>query len=165
MADMWLPSRYLKKALPKGFFTRKLLTNKLNVKRVYLRALLTATTLTKREIKTTLYKVIDFYREKIETLKDEGVKAYKKEALNDEKLLKQRIENLVTWNEAQEQKRDHMGEYYVWLPSSSKEPDPLHQLKYGKVFRVGKGEFPAERLGCKCGALFLTDDEAKQRGL
>lgn len=165
MSNMWLPREYLKKALPKGFFTRKLLTNKLNMKRVYLRALLTAKTLTKQEIKTTIYKVIDFYREKIEDLKQEGVRAYKKEALNDEKLLKQRIENLLTWSESQEQKKDHAGEYYIWLPSSSKEPDPLHQLKYGKVFKVGKGEFPAERFGCKCGALFLTDEEAKQRGL
>lgn len=165
MTNLWLPREYVKKALPKGFFSRKLLTNKLNVKRVYLRALLTATTLSKREIKNTIYKVIDFYREKIETLKDEGVKAYKSEALNDEKLLKQRVENLVIWNEAQEQKRDHAGEFYVWLPSSSKEPDPQHQLKYGKVYQVGVGEFPNERYGCKCGARFLTDEEAKERGL
>lgn len=165
MTNLWLPREYVKKALPKGFFNRKLLTNKLNVKRVYLRALLTATTLSKREIKNTIYKVIDFYREKIENLKDEGVKAYKSEALNDEKLLKQRVENLIIWNEAQELKRDHAGELYVWLPSSSKEPDPQHQLKYGKVYQVGVGEFPNERYGCKCGARFLTDEEAKERGL
>lgn len=159
MTKLFLPEQFLIKVLPKGFFRKKMLGRKLNIKKELLRALLVATTLSKREIKQSLTKVIDFYNKKIENLKEDGVKKPVTTALNNEKLLKQRVENLVVWNEAQQLKSDYVGQKYIWLPSSSLEPRPEHQLKYGKTFTVGEGVFPGEEYGCKCGALILTDDE------
>ena len=84
----------------------------------------------------------------------------------NEVLLKDRIENLVLWNEVQNLKKEHEGQFYRWLPSSSKIPDPEHQLLYGKIFKVGEGDkegnMPSERYGCKCGIQFLTAKEAKE---
>ena len=54
-------------------------------------------------------------------------------------------------------------EFYRWLPSDAKNPDPEHQLLYGKIFRVGEGDkegnMPGERYGCRCGIEWLTDEE------
>ena len=159
MTKLFLPEQFLIKVLQKGFFRKKMLGRKLNVKKELLRALLISTTLSKKEIKQSLTKVIDFYNKKIETLKEDGAEKPVTTALNNEKLLKQRVENLVVWNEAQQLKSDHKGEKYIWLPSSSLEPRPEHQLKYGKIYTVGDGVFPGEEYGCKCGALILTDEE------
>lgn len=159
MTKLFLPEQFLINVLPKGFFRKRMLGKKLNPKKELLRALLMATTLSKQEIKQSLTKVIDFYNKKIETLKEDGIKKPVSTAINDEKLLKSRVENLVVWNEAQQMKADYIGQKYIWLPSSSKEPRPEHQLKYGKVYTVGDGVFPGEEYGCKCGALILTEDE------
>lgn len=156
---LFLPDRYLKKVLPKGFFKKKMLTRARTVKQELVRALLTATTLKEEEVKESLGAVVDFYQQKIEKLKDEGSDKPVSEALNGEKLLKQRVENIVTWKESQELKEKYKGRKYIWLPSSSKEPRQLHQLRYGKVYTVGDGLFPAEDYGCKCGALILDSDE------
>lgn len=86
-----------------------------------------------------------------------------REEIADEKLLKQRLQGLVLYNEVERQKEEHAGEYYRWLPSESKVPDPEHQLLYGKIFKVGEGDkngnMPCERYGCKCGIEWLTPDE------
>ena len=77
----------------------------------------------------------------------------------DEKLLKNRIANLVIYEEMQHQKQEHKGQRYRWLPSSAKEPEPEHQLLYGKIFNYGEGDadgnMPAERYGCQCGIEWL----------
>ena len=92
-------------------------------------------------------------------LKDEGFRKYKSMALHDEKLLKNRIANLVIYEEMQHQKQEHKGQRYRWLPSSAKEPEPEHQLLYGKIFNYGEGDadgnMPAERYGCQCGIEWL----------
>ena len=159
------PTQFLKLVLGAGFFKNRILTNELDFKKSVMSAILKATTLKKREVNATIYKVVDKYKKKMNNLKEEGIRAYKSEALNNEVLLKDRIENLVLWNEVQELKEEHEGEYYRWLPSSAEEPDPEHQLLYGKIFKVGEGDkdgnMPAERYGCKCGIEFLTASEAK----
>lgn len=165
--EQFKPSEFLKKALPVGFWRQKLLTNNFDLKKEQIRAIVTATALTQKELKASALKVIDLYEKKAQDLKREGVKAFKKEATNGEKLLKNRIQELVLFNEVQHLKEEHAGQYYRWLPSSSETPDPEHQLLYGKIFKVGEGDkdgnMPAERFGCKCGAEFLTNEEMKRK--
>ncbi len=159
--NLWLPEEYIKEVLPKGFFksaSKYLTRGAKGIKKILLRALITATTLSGKEIKESLGKVVDFYQKKIDKLKDEHVKKPVTTALNNEKLLKSRVENLVTWNEAMRLKEERKGQHYIWLPSSSETPRPEHQLRYGEIFTVGDGIFPGEEYGCKCGALFIDDD-------
>lgn len=160
------PVQYLKTLFGADFFKGKLLNSDLELKQLALQSILKATNLSKREVEATVYKVVDNYEEKMKKLKKQKVRAFRKEALNDEVLLKDRIENLVLWNEVQHLKEEHQGQYYRWLPSSSKIPDPEHQLLYGKIFKVGEGDkegnMPSERYGCKCGIQFLTAKEAKE---
>lgn len=160
------PVQYLKTLFGAGFFKGRLLNSDLELKQLALQSILKATNLSKREVEATVYKVVDNYEEKMKKLKKEKVRAFKAKALNNEVLLKDRIENLVLWNEVQHLKEEHQGQYYRWLPSSSKIPDPEHQLLYGKIFKVGEGDkegnMPSERYGCKCGIQFLTAQEAKE---
>lgn len=160
------PNQFLRLVLGAGFFKNRILNNELDLKKAVMSAILKGSTLKKREVNATIYKVVDKYKEKMETLKEAGVRAFKSEAINNEALLKDRIENLVLWNEVQNLKDEHEGEFYRWLPSSALEPDPEHQLLYGKIFRVGEGDkegnMPSERYGCKCGIEFLTASEAKE---
>ena len=123
-----------------------------------------ATAVSQRKLTQEIYKTVDFYLEKEERLKAQGVKAFKQEALNDQALLTERIKNFLVYSEVQAQKKAHKGRMYRWLPSSAEEPDPEHQLLYGKVFREGEGDkeghMPGERWGCQCGIEWLDDEEA-----
>lgn len=156
--NLWLPAAYLKRVLPAGFFKERLLGKKFSIKRTFLRALVTAAELDEQELKDSYARTIKFYREKEKKLEDEEVKNPEKKAVNNEKLLKSRVENLVVYSESQRLKDEHKGEYYIWLPSSSKEPRPQHQLLYGEIRKVGDGEFPNEDYGCNCGAYFLGEN-------
>lgn len=156
--NLWLPAAYLKRVLPAGFFKERLLGKKFSIKRTFLRALVTAAELDEQELKDSYARTIKFYREKEKKLEAEEVKNPEKKAVNNEKLLKSRVENLVVYSESQRLKDEHKGEYYIWLPSSSKEPRPQHQLLYGEIRKVGDGEFPNEDYGCKCGAYFLGEN-------
>lgn len=156
MPDFWLPETYVKEVLPKSL-RRKALTKSVNYSKRILRALLLAG-VAADNAKDSLSRVVKFYRDKMKRLKSEGIRAYKSQALNDEKLLNERVDNLLVWNEAERLKEERRGQKYIWLPSSSKEPRPLHQLKYGKTYTVGKGVFPGEEYGCKCGAMFLDGE-------
>lgn len=166
MPDIFKPEEFIKLVFSSNFFKGKLLTNDLQLKTLELQAILKATGISKREVDATVYKVIDIYEKKMHDLKKAGVRAFKKEALNGEALLKNRLEGLVLFNEVQKIKEENQGKFYRWLPSSSKEPDPEHQLLYGKIFKVGEGDkngnMPAERYGCKCGMQILTAEEAKK---
>lgn len=160
------PEQFLKTLFGAGFFKGRLLNSDMKLKQFALQSILKATNLSKRKINATVYKVVDNYEEKMKRLKKEGVRAFKSQAVNNEVLLKDRIENLVLWNEIQNLKEEHEGEFYRWLPSSAKEPDPEHQLLYGKIFKVGEGDkegnMPSERYGCRCGMQILTSQEAKE---
>lgn len=164
MTNLWLPAEYLKKVLPDGFFKKRLLGKNFSIKRTLLRALVTAAALDEQELKDSYKRTIDFYRKKEKKLEEENAKRPEAKAANGEKLLKTRVENLVVYSQSQKLKDEHSGEYYIWLPSSSEEPRPEHQLLYGKIRKVGVGEFPNDDYGCKCGAYFLgknpRDNEA-----
>jgi hypothetical protein len=59
---------------------------------------------------------------------------------------------------AKDIKRNYKGEYYIWLPSDAENPDPFHQLNYGKKFKIGRGEMPGDRYGCRCGMEVLVEE-------
>lgn len=139
------------------------MTRDLDPKKSIERAIVQSTAVTGRELKATYKNTIEQYTAKMDLLKDEGVRAYKREAVNGEALLKNRIAGLVIYNEVQEQKKEHKGKKYRWIPSSAQEPDPEHQLLYGQIFKDGEGDkdgnMPGERYGCQCGIEWLDDDE------
>lgn len=154
----FLPEEYIKKVFPKKIQKAGLITNDLDIKKKYLKSLVIATGIDGRTIKATIYKVIKQYESKIKELKNEGVKAFKSEAINNEVLLNDRIENLIKYEKVQDIKDTYegKGKKFEWLPSSANNPDPLHQLNYGKIFDFDSvKELPGERYGCQCGMNIL----------
>ena len=69
------------------------------------------------------------------------------------------MQNETVFQIGQEIKAEYEGEFYEWLPSDAEEPDPLHQLNYGQVFRIGDGEQPGDRYGCRCGMNILVPEK------
>lgn len=163
MGKRFIPGRWLEKIFPKGIEKSGLLSDNLEIKKRYLQALVRATSLSGREITAEVYKTVDFYERKEAALKAAGVKAFKQEALNGQELLKARLKNFLVYSEIQRQRKEHKGRMYRWLPSNAAEPDPEHQLLYGKIFREGTGDkdgyMPGERWGCQCGMEWLEDEE------
>ena len=166
MTERFYPDRFMRRVFGSNYWTQSLLTQRMTFRQAAMQAILKATGISKRKVNATVYKVLDEYDKKAEKLEAEGVEAFRKDAINNEKLLRQRVEMLVLYNEVKEQKEEHAGEYYRWLPSESKVPDPEHQLLYGKIFKVGEGDkngnMPCERYGCKCGIEWLTLDEVEK---
>ena len=164
MGQRFDPQTWLKRVFPKGIEKSGLLNDNLEIKKTYLKALVRATAVSQRKLTQEIYKTVDFYLEKEERLKAQGVRAFKQEALNGQALLTERIKNFLVYSEVQAQKKAHKGRMSRWLPSSAEEPDPQHQLLYGQVFREGKGDkeghMPGERWGCQCGIEWLDDEEA-----
>jgi hypothetical protein len=69
------------------------------------------------------------------------------------------VQNEVVWQIANGIKEQYGDEDAEWLPSDAEEPDPEHQLNYGKIFRISEGingEIPGERIGCRCGMRILV---------
>lgn len=153
----FFPDRYLRQVLPGGFWSKKLLTTDLDPKKAFMKTIVHASATTQRDLRKTYTRAINFYDKKMDELKSEGVRAYKSQALDGERLLKSRIANLVIYNEVQELKEKHKGRRYRWLPSGAKEPRPEHQLLYGRIFTAGDGEMPGEAYGCQCGIEWLDD--------
>ena len=163
MGKRFIPGRWLEKIFPKGIEKSGLLSDNLEIKKRYLQALVRATSLSGREITSEVYKTVDFYEQKEAALKAAGIKAFKQEALNGQELLKARLKNFLVYSEIQRQRKEHKGRMYRWLPSNANEPDPEHQLLYGKIFREGEGDkdgnMPGERWGCQCGIEWLADED------
>lgn len=163
------PDRLLREVLGAGWKRKTLLNRNFDLKREVKRAILKADIMSKRELDAMLEKVTDFYTDKAERLQAEGDRAFKKDAVNNEKLLKERIEMAVTYYEVDKEAEEHNGCFYRWLPSEAKEPEPEHALLYGKIFKVGEGDkdgnMPMQRYGCKCGIEWLSEEEAKKEGV
>lgn len=147
------PETFLEKVMPGGIAKNGLLYDNLSIKKRYLRALYKVAGREGKALKETVLETIAYY-------------AKREEKLGTQALLTQRIENFLVWNKVQEEKEAHAGQYYRWLPSDAQNPDPEHQLNYGKIFRVGDGhEMPGERYGCRCGIEWLDSGEAKAEKL
>jgi len=142
-----LPSEFLKKALPDKKVAR-LVTQRLTLNRAAVLAL-GDDVLSKKTIEKVATKVIRSYKATFE----EKTLA---ETLNDKALLLQRVQNAATHEVSQEIQDKYAGEEYEWLPSDADEADPEHQLNYGKIFKLGEGEAPGDRYGCRCGMNILV---------
>lgn len=159
MSIRYLPSRILSRTLPEKRI-KKLITQRLTLNRAVLASLTDTGFLKEKTMSKIALKVLKGYRSRYEDAKDEGASAEeaKDEALNQNKLLIQRVQNAAVFEISKEIKEKYHGEFYEWLPSDAEEPDPLHQLNYGQTFQLGSGEQPGDRYGCRCGMNILVDE-------
>lgn len=157
----YLPLLFLKRAAPDRLLKR-LVTQRLTLRRAVLESLRDAEEiLGRRELERIALRVIKGYRESYGELRDDGIPVgeAKDEVLNDARLMISRVQNAVVTEVTERVREKYRGERYRWLPSDAEEPDPEHQLKYGKVFRIGDGEMPGDRFGCRCGMEILVEDD------
>jgi hypothetical protein len=146
------PTKLLKKIAPAKKI-KKLLTADVSLKKTALSFVNDIDFLNKKDITRVALKTIKGYQKRIKM--DPDVEA---EIASDPAQLIQRVQNEVVTQVAGEIRDKYEGEFYEWLPSDADEPDPEHQLNYGKTFQVGVGEMPGDRFGCRCGMNILVDE-------
>lgn len=151
------PKKFLNKIAP-GTKVERALKNNLTVKRAALVNANQFDFLDMKSLGQVALNAIKQYKNRIaDAPNPEAVEA---EILADPALLVQRIQNEVVTQIAGEIRGKYQGEFYVWTPSDADEPDPEHQLNYGKKFQIGEGEMPGDRYGCRCGMDILVDDSS-----
>ena len=155
------PKELLKKIAPESKI-KKLVSKRLTLKKAALNFVDSVDFIDKKSVSKIALKTIDSYQkrianEQIEAGLESGAgKALEKAILADPKQLIQRVQNEVIFQVSNSIKENYDGEQYEWLPSDAEEPDPEHQLNYGKIFTIGDGEQPGERIGCRCGMRILV---------
>lgn len=145
------PSKMLKKIAPEKK-VKRLLNSKAGLKKTALSFIDAIDFLDRKRVTEVALKTVKGYKERIKDDKSE-----KSEILGDPKQLIQRVQNEVVLQISENIAETYAGERYIWLPSDADEPDPEHQLNYGKEFTVGEGEMPGERYGCRCGMEILVN--------
>ena len=161
MAIDYDPKELLKKIAPESNI-KKLVSKRLTLKKAALNFVDSVDFIDKKSVSKIALKTIDSYQkrianEQIEAGLESGAgKALEKAILADPKQLIQRVQNEVIFQVSNSIKENYDGEQYEWLPSDAEEPDPEHQLNYGKVFTIGDGEMPGERPGSRCGMRILV---------
>lgn len=148
------PSKLIKKIAPKKKI-KALLNKDLSLKKTALSFVSDIEFLSKKGIVDTALKTIKAYKKRVKDDPD-----LKKTLLADPAQLIQRVQNEVVFQLSEQIHDEYIGEEYTWLPSSASEPDPEHQLNYGKVFVIGEGEMPGERFGCQCGMEIRVKDSS-----
>lgn len=156
MSFVYDPRKLLKRIAPQKKVER-LLSSKVTLKKAALSFIDDIDFLDKKRVTEVALKTIKGYKERIKA--DKTIKA---EILDDPAFLINRVQNEVVLQVSEGIKEKYDGEFYIWLPSDADEPDPEHQLNYGKKFQIGDGEMPGERYGCRCGMEILTDDKQLQ---
>lgn len=153
------PNDLLKKIAPKNK-VEKLVSGRLTLNKSVMSQLSKADFLSKKSLERTALNTIKQYKKKYKEEKSDGLSSEEAfdSATNDNKLMVSRVQNEIVSQVAAEIKGAYRGEYYIWTPSDANEPDPLHQLNYGKRFRVGVGEMPGDRDGCRCGMTILVSE-------
>lgn len=169
----WDPKKMLKEIAPEAKIKR-LVTRNLTLKKTALSFVDAAAddglgVLNKKAVGKIALKTIKGYRERIaaEAVSESGevidaaraaaaADALEASILADPKQLIQRVQNELVFQISKGIRDQYSGEKYEWLPSDAEEPDPEHQLNYGKVFTIGEGEMPGERIGCRCGMEILV---------
>ena len=155
MSIKYEPSKLIKQVASKAK-VKKLISSRLTFKKAALSFVDAVDFIDKKNVATTALKVIKEYKKRIKNADDKGDE--RKEIKADPKLLINRVQNAVILQIKDEIKAKYNGEAYVWLPSDADEPDPEHQLNYGKTFIIGSGEMPGDRIGCRCGMEILTNE-------
>ena len=156
------PSKLIKKLAPEKKI-EKMITGDVSLKKSALRFVDELEFIDKKRVTDVALKTVRGYQERIAKLQAEaGEKsagdALTQELASDPRQLIQRVQNEVVFQVHELIKQKYEGEKYEWLPSDADEPDPEHQLNYGKIFTVGVGEMPGERYGCKCGMNILVNE-------
>lgn len=158
MAIRYLPNELLKKIAPEKKIER-LVSSRATLKQTALSFVDDIDFIDKRALKDVALKTIKGYKARIK--EDASVKS---EILEDPKQLVQRVQNEVVLQVSNGIRDEYAGEKYTWLPSDADEPDPEHQLNYGKVFTIGVGEMPGDRYGCRCGMEILVKEKTLSLG-
>lgn len=166
MAVVFQPADVLKELLPAKKIKR-LVTNRLSLSRAALSTLSKDggdQIMSKKALEKIAAKTIKGYKARFADKVEAGASkaGALAETLNDRAQLVQRMQNTAVYEINQHLQKQYEGLKAEWLPSSAEEPDPLHQLNYGKIYTVGvgiNGEEPGDRYGCKCGVRILTEDE------
>lgn len=146
------PSKLLSKIAPEKKI-KKLISSNAGLKKTALSFVNDIEFLDKKSIEKVALKTIKGYKKRIAEDKSE-----KKELVKDPRQLIQRVQNEVLLQVKESIRETYRGEFYIWLPSDANEPDPEHQLNYGKEFQVGVGEMPQDRIGCRCGMQILVKE-------
>lgn len=151
MSIVYDPKELLNKIAPQKKI-KKLLKSNVSLKKTALAFVDSFSFIDKKAVSRVALKTIKSYEDRLAA--DDVAKS---EILKDPKLLIQRVQNELVFQISNEIKTKYNGEFYEWLPSDASEADPEHQLNYGKVFQIGDGEMPGDRIGCRCGMNILTD--------
>lgn len=160
MPITYLPSELFKRKLAERQLAR-LLTQSFSVNRSALSVVSSTDLVPKEKILDTALKVAKEYRKRFISEKEERLDAgeARKVTLNGKKKLVQRVKSLFVYEVAQSIRDLYFGKKFEWLPSSAEEPDPLHQLNYGKIFKIRFGqELPGDRFGCQCGMRIIVPE-------
>lgn len=163
MAIIYDPKKLAQEIAPEKKIDR-MLSKRVTLKRAALSFLNDASFIDKKKVTDVALKTVRGYQERearaqAEAGQRSAGKEVRDEILDDPKQLIQRVQNEVIFQIKEEIKYQYKGERYEWLPSDASEPDPEHQLNYGKIFKVGEGEMPGDRYGCRCGMRILVDEE------
>jgi hypothetical protein len=153
MSIKYFPERLLKKIAPAKKI-ENLLSGKVTLKKSALSFVDDIDFLDKKRVSEVALKTVKGYKKRIKEDRDQ-----KSEILDDPIQLIQRVQNEVLAQVAVAITEKYEGEFYIWLPSDAEEPDPEHQLKYGKKYQIGVGEMPQDRYGCKCGMEILVKEK------
>lgn len=154
----YLPEQLLKKIAPVKKLER-LVSSRASLNKTALSFVDDIDFLDKRAVKDVALKTIKGYKKRIK--EDPDIKV---ELLDDPAQLIQRVQNEVVFQVKEAIAEEYAGEFYVWLPSDADEPDPEHQLNYGKKFQIGEGEMPGDRYGCRCGMEILVKEKQLNLG-
>lgn len=162
------PKELIRKIAPDAKI-EKLLKGDISLKKTALNFVDAVEFLDRKAVSKVALNTINGYQQRIAAAQaDAGTKAAGKEIaaeiLDDPKQLIQRVQNEVVYQVTQEIRSTYAGERYEWTPSDAEEPDPEHQLNYGKIFVIGEGEQPGDRIGCRCGMNILVNETQLELG-
>ena len=155
----YLPSEILKRVARKKAI-QNLVTENLTLNKAAVKTLTNMDILAPSKLTEIAIRVINGYKKKRKELLAKGLDKSEatEDALNDKKNMVREIEQASIYQISKDIKYSYRGEYFIWLPSDAENPDPEHQLNYGKTFQIGVDEMPGDRWGCRCGMQILVDE-------
>ena len=159
MAIRYEPKKLLAKMAPDGTI-EKLVTRKAGVNKIIVRSLARTGILSPKELESIALKVAKDYKARIaEEIADGATPADAfDDGTNGQRLLINRVQNATVAEVTKRVQEKYDGERYVWLPSTAATPRAEHVRKYGKKYRLGRGEKPGDAYGCQCGMKILVDE-------
>ena len=163
MAITYDPKKLLAQIAPDSKIKR-MVTKTLDPRKAALSFVSDVPFIDKKQVTEVALKTLKSYRKRVDAESGADAKDLEKELAKNPMQLIQRVQNDLIFQVSQEIKSTYRGEQYEWLPSDAEEPDPEHQLNYGKIFVVGEGEMPGERIGCKCGMRILVNETELELG-